>query len=77
MSEHHPRYDYNKMPERSRYAEEENDPRYSPEWRDEMIQDQGLPEKPWIQDDPMNPCREWRETGHHCLRCPYDPVCNN
>jgi len=33
-------------------------------------------DKPWIATDPENPCREWRETGQHCLRCPYTTVCN-
>jgi len=33
--------------------------------------------KPWLATDPENPCRQWRETGKHCSRCPYDPVCNS
>jgi len=32
--------------------------------------------RPWIATDPDNPCHEWRATGRHCSRCPFDPVCN-
>ena len=48
-------------------SDESNKPKY---WAKEAIG------KPWIATDPDNPCHEWRATGRHCSRCPYDPVCN-
>jgi hypothetical protein len=60
-----------RVPEYRPYQAEQDDPRFdNPDGPDPNNS------QPWIASDPHNPCREWRRTGKHCSRCPYDPVCN-